>query len=251
MDPVAAAEANLLVGNPPDAPVLELCLQGQQFEVMQGAWISVGGPDTGGTLKRAEAQWMRAGSVLRFPQPFIGTWVYLAVEGGVCGPRVLGSFSTNPKAGMGRDLATGDEVFHGPSEATRAWAPIARRIISDLARRDFAHPPIVRVWPGPQWGKFSDLARDTFFATAWKVSPQSDRAGYRLDGAEIPPPGGSLASEPVLVGSIQVPPGGQPIVTMPDGPTIGGYHKLGLVDPEDLRWLVQTPPGRTVRFRPI
>ena len=109
----------------------------------------------------------------------------------------------------------------------------------------------MRVWPGPQWGKFSDLARDTFFATAWKVSPQSDRAGYRLDGAEIPPPGGSLASEPVLVGSIQVPPGGQPIVTMPDGPTIGGYHKLGLVDPEDLRWLVQTPPGRTVRFRPI
>lgn len=251
MDPVAAAEANLLVGNPPDAPVLELCLQGQQFEVLHGAWISVGGPDTGGTLKRAEAQWMRAGSVLRFPQPFVGTWVYLAVEGGVCGRRLLGSFSTNPTAGMGRDLATGDEVFHGPSEATRAWAPIARRLISDLARRDFAHPPVLRVWPGPQWGKFSDLARDTFFATPWKVSSQSDRAGYRLDGAEILPPAGSLASEPVLVGSIQVPPGGQPIVTMPDGPTIGGYHKLGVVDPEDLRWLVQTPPGRCVRFRPI
>lgn len=251
MDPVAAAEANLLVGNPPDAPVLELCLQGQQFEVLHGAWISVGGPATGGTLRRAEAQWMRAGSVLRFPRPFAGTWVYLAIEGGVCGPRMLGSASTNPRAGVGRDLATGDVLSHGKSTATRSWAPIARRLISDLIPRDFAQPPALRVWPGPQWHQFSERARATFFATAWRVSAQSDRSGYRLEGSEIAPPGDSLTSEPVLVGSVQVPPSGQPVVTLADGPTIGGYHKIGVVDPEDLRWLVQTPPGKLVRFRPL
>jgi antagonist of KipI len=251
MDPLAAAEANLLVGNPPDAPVLELCLQGQQFQVLNGAWIAIGGPSTGGTLRRSEAQWMSPGSLLQFPYPFQGTWAYLGIEGGVDSSRILGSASANHRAGMGRELAVGDVIEHRASHATSSWAPIARRLLADLAPRDYPHPPVVRVWPGPQWNQFSDRARQTFFASTWKVSAQSDRAGYRLEGPEVAAPSHSLISEPVLVGSIQIPPSGQPIITLPDGPTIGGYHKLGVVDPEDLIWVVQTSPGRSIRFEPV
>jgi allophanate hydrolase subunit 2 len=55
----------------------------------------------------------------------------------------------------------------------------------------------------------------------------------------------------VRVGSVQVPENGQPIVTMRDGPTVGGYPKLGMIDPADLSWLAQCRPGRQVRFQPI
>ena len=90
-----------------------------------------------------------------------------------------------------------------------------------------------------------------WFATAWRVSPQSDRAGYRLEGERLQPPDLEIVSEPVLPGSVQVPPGGQPIVIMPDGPTMGGYPKLAFVDPADLSGLAQAAPGSQVRFVPM
>ena len=100
---------------------------------------------------------------------------------------------------------------------------------------------------------------------AWTVSPQSDRVGYRLSGeagthrigkssqgSEMPPHAGGykeLISEPVVPGTVQVPENGQPIVTMRDGPTVGGYAKLGVVDERDISWLAQVRPGRDVRFQ--
>jgi allophanate hydrolase subunit 2 len=48
---------------------------------------------------------------------------------------------------------------------------------------------------------------------------------------------------------VQVPDNGQPIVTMRDGPTVGGYPKIAMVDPRDLSWLAQIRPGRGVRFQ--
>jgi allophanate hydrolase subunit 2 len=64
-------------------------------------------------------------------------------------------------------------------------------------------------------------------------------------------PGLEMISEPVRIGSIQIPGGGQPIVTMRDGPTVGGYPKLGMIDPRDLSWLTQCRPGQKVRFREL
>jgi allophanate hydrolase subunit 2 len=117
-------------------------------------------------------------------------------------------------------------------------------------QRDYGKPPGLRVWPAPQWELFSVPQRDQFFQQEWTVSPQSDRSGYRLSGVPIEHELGELLSEPVLVGTIQVPPNGEPIVTMRDGPTVGGYAKLGVVDPADISWLAQIQPGQRVRFRP-
>ena len=59
----------------------------------------------------------------------------------------------------------------------------------------------------------------------------------------------SAISEPIIPGTIQVPESGQPIITMRDGPTVGGYAKLGVVDERDISWLAQVRPGRDVRFQ--
>ena len=52
----------------------------------------------------------------------------------------------------------------------------------------------------------------------------------------------------MLTGSIQVPSDGQPIVTLHDGPTLGGYPKIAWIDPRDLPRLVQRRSGQAVRF---
>lgn len=108
--------------------------------------------------------------------------------------------------------------------------------------------PRIRVWPGPQWNSFSVEDRERFVREPWTVTPQSDRSGYRLLGPALRPDPPDILSEPVLPGSIQVPASGQPVVTMPDGPTVGGYPKIGIVDPADLRAVAQCRAGRTLRF---
>ena len=110
--------------------------------------------------------------------------------------------------------------------------------------REHSAPPPFRVWPGPQREIFSDA----FFEQEWTVTTQSNRVGYRLLGEPLNSPTQELLSEPVRVGTIQVPENGQPIVTMRDGPTVGGYPKLGMVDPADLSWLTQCRPGQKIRF---
>jgi len=113
--------------------------------------------------------------------------------------------------------------------------------------RDYTSPPALRVWNAPQRAMFSD----DFFAQEWTITPQSNRVGYRLDGDPLQFEKRELLSEPVRVGTIQVPENGLPIVTMRDGPTVGGYPKLGMVDPADLAWLAQCRPGQKVRFLPL
>ena len=110
--------------------------------------------------------------------------------------------------------------------------------------RNYASPPEFKLWAAPQREMFSN----TFFEQEWTVTPQSNRVGYRLAGEALQFEKREMLSEPVRVGTIQVPENGLPIVTMRDGPTVGGYPKLGMLDPADLSWLTQCRPGQKIRF---
>jgi len=245
MDPFAAQSANRLLENLPTDPVLELCGRGHRFTALRDLWIAVAGANVA-SGSRAMTQRLRAGECLEFPAgPLTGVWTYLAVSGGFAGPRCLGSVSSNPRAGLGRALRPGD-ILHGERPSQPAWpTAIARRSFPALAPA----PRALRVWPGPQWPLFPEPTRQAFFDRAWQVSMQCDRVGSRMAGIPLKIPRIEMVSEPVLPGSIQVPPDGLPIVTMPDGPTLGGYPKLAIVDPDDLSLLAQSPPGTTVLFQ--
>jgi KipI family sensor histidine kinase inhibitor len=280
VDPVTATWANRLLDNPPDAPVLELCLQGQCLEALRDGWIAV----CGGSHPRGQAPYrafrVRAGESLDFGPGDSGVWTYLAVPGGFWAEAFLGSCSANPRAGIGRTLRSGDLILRNPAGD---WHPpsgvAARSIAPDQWVTDRDTGPL-RVWPGPQWAQFDAESQRRLFETEWRVTSQCDRVGYRLrsdrdaqSGSNRPttprpgpnhdrtekvpePPapgglawtGGSLISEPVLTGSIQVPADGQPIVTLHDGPTLGGYPKIAWIDPRDLPRLVQRRSGQPVGF---
>lgn len=247
MDDRAAACANHLLGNDIDAPVIELLLQGAILDVLTDIDVAIAGADASCTHPMHQRIGVRAGERITFPASRSGLWTYVAIAGGFDAPRHFDSASAYPRGGLGRLLSAGDVL----ARAARPPAVVDAASIGACDRRDYLRPPILRVWPAPQSDSFETDVRAAFFARSWTVSTQSDRIGFRLDGVALSTAAAQIPSEPVLPGSIQIPPGGQPIVTMRDGPTVGGYPKIGLVDPRDLSWLAQCRPGTHVHFIPI
>jgi biotin-dependent carboxylase-like uncharacterized protein len=248
MDRHAAEMANHLLGNPPDAPVLEMLFQGAKIAALRTVWVAVTGAEAGGNLPMWRSVQLQADDVLGFPRSQNGMWTYLAVEGGFADDLVLGSVSASPRVKLGHVLTRGTILRRSEASSFELPRGVGGRSAPLADRRNYSRPPELRVWPGPQWDRFPEAVRTAFFQQAWKVSSRSDRTGYRLEGQRLKVPPGNLISEPVRVGTIQVPEDGLPIVTLNDGPTVGGYAKLGVLDPESLNWFVQCRAGQSVRF---
>ncbi len=106
----------------------------------------------------------------------------------------------------------------------------------------------LRLGPRDDW--FTPAARKTLLTADYAVSPTGNRVGVRLTGPalarERP---GELPSEPMVLGAVQVPANGLPLIFLADHPTTGGYPVIGVVHPADLALLAQARPGTTVRFR--
>jgi biotin-dependent carboxylase-like uncharacterized protein len=249
LDDHAAAWANRLVGNPDHAPVLELLLQGGHLRALAPGWIAITGADAEATLPLWRPVQVHPGDEIRFPRQRSGVWTYLAIAGGVRAPRLLGSASTCARAGLGLRPAPGQRLAPDHPSTFQLPPGVAGCTVDPAERRDYDHPPALRLWAGPQLGLFPAEARALLTTATWTVSARSDRVGYRLEGPALPTPAEPLLSEPVLVGSLQVPPNGQPIVTLQDGPTVGGYPKIALLHRADISRLVQCRPGTPIHFR--
>jgi len=253
MDPAALESANLAVGNSPGAAAIEWALGAGTLRLDTAAVIAVGGRADIQIDGRSEGPFApieaSRGSLLSVTPNPGWRFAYVAVRGGIDVPELLGSRSTYLPGGFGghegRRLKTGDRLAFGSQGSGVGPATAAAVHLDD-------DPPAIvdlRVTRGPQWLQFDEAARTAFFAGVYRVTPASDRMGYRLSGMPIPPrETATLPSEAACPGAVQIPDDGQPIVLMPDGPTVGGYPKLAVVARDDLRLLAQRPPGSSVRF---
>jgi antagonist of KipI len=265
LDPFALALANILVGNGPNSAAVEWGLTGGEVRFEQDATIAISGARARATLggrpvPHCEAARAAAGEVLAIERIEAGAWVYLAVAGGINVPEVLGSRSTYLPArfgGMeGRLLRAGDHLPIGrPSTAALPGEPPTsipsrREATAELADPRPADP--IAVLPGPGLGLLPSAAWRWLVETEFRVSRAVSRMGYRLEAPSpaFPLPG-DLPSAPACVGTIQLPPGGEPIVLMPDGPTVGGYPRIAVVASPDIGRLAQRSPGEVVRFQEI
>lgn len=259
LDSRAAERANRLLDNPPGAPVLELFRGGQVFTVLHPLCVAVCGGEGEVYVSRPGAEprvyssqrtlELRAGDRLRLGPARSGQWMYLAVPGGFHAQAWLGSRGALASAGVGVALQPNLEL----QASLRPFAlppGIAARAVPWMELRADEDPSPLPVWPGPQAGWFGAAERAAFYAREWTVSRQCDRAGYRLDGAPLAVPEREMISEPQPVGTVQIARDGRPIVILPDGPAVGGYPKIGVLDPAVLPRLVQLAPGARVRFRP-
>lgn len=265
MDERAHRLANLLVGNLESEATLEITLLGPRLRVDAPCCLAVCGADLqasldGRPVPNNRPVIARAGEVLKFGARKQGARAYLAVHGGFALQPVLGSRSTNLRGRyggyQGRALAVGDRLHPGRSLADTALEELAMELWNTRiylpASLGAPARPRLRALRGEHAALFKADALRSFYSAPFRISPQSERMGYRLQGPklELRRPR-QLLSEATCFGTVQVPAEGQPIVLMADRQTTGGYPKIAHVASVDLPQLAQSLPGDTVGFEEI
>ncbi|MEU3828677.1 biotin-dependent carboxyltransferase family protein [Streptomyces sp. NPDC029080] len=251
LDPSAAALVNRLVGNPPDAAVLETTLDGCALRPRRATTVAVGGAPCPVTVGGRPAAWgapvvVPAGALLEVGAATAGVRGYVAVAGGVAAEPVLGSRSTDLLSGLGpAPLADGVVLPLGAPAG-----PPARVDGTPQPR-----PPaelVLRVTLGPRDDWFTARAVRDLTTRAYRVSAASNRVGLRTEGPALERArSGELPSEGMVLGAVQVPPDGRPVVFLADHPTTGGYPVVAVVRAADLPAAAQAAPGTPVRFVPV
>ncbi|GGI04205.1 biotin-dependent carboxyltransferase family protein [Egicoccus halophilus] len=251
-DRAALRLANRLVGNPEGAAGLEVTLGGLQVRAAGSLVVAVTGaraPATvdGAPVDHRAAVRLPAGATLALGTPPTGLRSYLGVRGGLDVPAVLGSRATDVLSGLGPAvLAAGDRLPVGAADG--AVPPV------DVAPRRDPHGGEVtlRLRLGPRADWFPADARSALTATAWTVTPDSNRVGLRLDGPPLERAhDDELPTEGLMAGAVQVPPSGRPTLFLADHPVTGGYPVIGVVLDGDLDVAGQLRPGQRVRFRAV
>ncbi|MET7851216.1 biotin-dependent carboxyltransferase family protein [Streptomyces avermitilis] len=248
LDPPAAALVNRLVGNPPEAAVLETTLNGCALRPRSAVTVAVGGAPCAVTVGGRPAPWgapvrVPGGALLDIGPAQCGVRGYVAVSGGVAVEPVLGSRSTDLLSGL------------GPAPLTDGTVLPLGQPVGPHARVDAVPQPgppaelVLRVTPGPRDDWFTAAALRTLVTRAYRVSTASNRIGLRTEGPALERSRtGELPSEGMVLGAVQVPPDGRPVVFLADHPTTGGYPVIAVVRPADLPAAAQAVPGTPVRF---
>jgi antagonist of KipI len=282
MDRMALRVGNALIGNEEGAAALEATLVGPTIAFERAVLIAITGADLEATVDgRRIPTWhpvcVPRGATLRFGKAAVGCRAYIALAGGIEVPPVFGSRSTYLRASFGgyegRALRVGDVVDVGePSALSRAIgdsvrgsAPstatvsargetnsvvVARWSAGVTLRPRYSSEPVVRLVAGAHTDALARESRAALAGSSFRVSASSDRMGYRLEGQTLAlrrPM--ELLSEAVTFGTVQLPPGGAPIVLMADRQTTGGYPRIGEVASIDLPLIAQLKPGDRLRFR--
>ncbi|MFJ6707375.1 MULTISPECIES: biotin-dependent carboxyltransferase family protein [unclassified Streptomyces] len=251
LDAPAAALVNRLVGNSRDAAVLETTLDGCAVRPRSTVVVAVGGAPGPVAVGGRPAAWgapvvVPAGELLEVGAARSGVRSYVAVSGGIAVEQVLGSRSTDLLSGLGpAPLAAGAVLPLGPAAGAHARVDVVPQ----------PSPPaelVLRVTLGPRDGWFTPAAVRTFTSRAYRVSSASNRIGLRTEGPALERARpGELASEGMVLGAVQVPPDGRPVVFLADHPTTGGYPVIAVVRAADLPAAAQAVPGIPVRFVPV
>lgn len=251
-DQRSASLANRLLGNDPDAAVLEILFGSCAFEAVAPTTIAITGAAVPVLVNGMDASQnhvleLRRGDRLELRSPTDGLRAYLALSGGVDAPVVLGSRSYDSLGKIGpRPLAVGDVVRPGPSPPGEAW-------FEPVPVRPRPAVPTIDIVEGPRYDWLSASARVDLVQGLWTVDSASDRTGVRLRGEmltrAVERAGRELATEAMIPGAIQLPSNGQPIVLGPDCGTTGGYPVVGVVRERSMSDLAQLRPGQHVRLR--
>jgi antagonist of KipI len=264
MDRFAGRVANLLVGNTPNTPVLEMHFPGPQILFEQNALISLTGGNFSPTIDGEPIDlWqpivVRRNTVLQFHSAQWGAWCYLAVHGGFVAEEWMGGKGTHLKAGaggwQGRSLRKADELTiaemniyfpallnEGQSFHALPWKADTRGVYDNREE--------ILVIEAPEWDTLNMASKLTLMNSRFGVLPSSDRMGYQLIGeALLQSEHLEMVSSAVTFGTVQLLPSGQLIVLTADHQTTGGYPRVAQVISADLPRLVQKRTGDQIRFR--
>ena len=259
MDPVALALANALVGNERGEAALEMTVIGPQLVFEEDTLVALCGAEFDGNFPHNRPVLVPAGSRFNVGRAVRGARAYLAVAGGFAVEPVLGSRSTFLPGGFGgfegRALRHGDMLaLRDPSAANKFRSLKKTRDGSvrwsapPLTLPD-REPILLHVVEGQHYGSFEPAAQRAFYDAVWRISPDSNRMGFRLAGPALArSENDEILSAPTCLGTVQVPANGVPIVLMADHQTTGGYPRIAEIASADVPRLAQLAPGGTLHF---
>lgn len=261
MDGLALAAGNTLLGHDAGCAGVEIQVFPFKVRFLADGDFALTGADCDARLDDKPlmpwaAHTTRAGQVLTLNLPRLGALrrsrTYLCLPGGVDVPVVLNSRSTQLRGAFGglcgRALRAGDVLRAATPTcvAGHALGLVPPEVAMPL---DLEGCVAVRVLPAAEYHQYTSASQATLWACEWKITPQSDRYGFRLTGEPLQPVAPlELRSHGIVPGVVQVPPDGQPIVQMRDAQPTGGYPKIGTVIEADLWRLGQMPIGSRIRF---
>ena len=260
MDPFAHRLANALVGNDQSAAALEAAFVGPEIEFEDARVVAVTGARFTVTLDGRPAPLdepfdVARGGRVRFGDRIWGCRSYVAITGGVLTPLVLGSRATDLASRTGgvegRALRAGDRLPLGPAghQQPVSWAGASVRAIVPPVERIDAEGSVVRVLPGPHLDWFAVDALERLQSAPYRIGPESNRMGYRLDGPAFDRIRTEhFPSDATPLGSLQVTAPGRLVLLMADHQTTGGYPKVGIVITADIGLVAQSGPGDVLRF---
>jgi len=260
MDRGAAMAANLCLGNPRDAAVVEILFGGFAVRTDRPVTLAATGAPCPLIIRapdgsKTEAPFARpfaldAGDQLELGMPERGMYSYLGLRGGFEVPLTLDSASTDTLSRIGpAPLHVGDYLLPAnrpalavdPAPPTPAVLPSREEVVT------------IDIIPGPRTDWFTQAGFDALTSQDWLVTPESSRIGIRLSGT-MPierRDDDELISEATAKGAIQVPHSGQPVLFLADHPLTGGYPVIAVVAPHHLDLAAQTPVGARIRFNPV
>ncbi len=241
--------ANRLVGNEEGAAALEVTLGGLTARFRQRATVAVTGAEVlvvvDGVARGVNGPLeIRAGGTLSLRLPTRGVRSYVAVRGGLDVAPILGSRSTDVLSGLGPPaVAAGDRIPVGRPPTTSLVVDLAP--VPALAER-----PALEILPTDarhRW--FTDNELDAVGSSEFVVGQDSNRIALRLMGRPLQrAKHGELPPQGLVLGAVQVPPDGQPVVFLADHPVTGGYPVIGVLTATSIRAAAQARPGEAVRL---
>lgn len=245
--------ANKLLGNDFNAAQLEITLGGARLKFQRDCSFVVTGADVGvqlddETLNNWQSYTAKAGQILSLSQAKQGLRAYLAVFGGFVHEPQWGSVATVMRELVGGPEHNGQPITEGQQLNGGGVAKVVNRRLSWRYRPDYAKTPTLGLIPGNQYDQFSTTVKENFCFHDFTIDNSSNRMGVRLTGHALEFNGQGIISEGINIGSVQVPPNGEPIIMLCDRQTLGGYPKLGTISPLDISRLAQSRPGEVVRF---
>ena len=269
MDEYALRVGNLLVGNDEKEACIEFTMAGAQMYVEEDAVIAFTGAVVRISVNEQPVPYWRALFVKAYRlivlhPDFTGCRTYLSVAGGFDCAEVMHSKSTNLQARLGgwhgRALQANDLISQAYKQT-----PVNQKIRSEFHCTDdvaiahwslspltyeFYRQPFIRVVKGHEWDWFDEYSQEKFFNESFRVSNQSNRMGYRLEGTPMNRRRKEdLISTAVTKGTIQVTPDQNMFLLMSDAQTTGGYPRIAQISIVDLPLCAQLKPGDSTRFK--
>ncbi|MDG0842601.1 biotin-dependent carboxyltransferase family protein [Staphylococcus equorum] len=251
LDQYAYKLGQSLIGN--EGPAIECTIIGPTLQFLADNTVIITGAQYNAKIndKDIDVQTVtsvKKGDVLELGAVVNGARGYILFGKPLDVPMVAGSYATHTRSHIGgykgRALKGDDVILCKQDDTYLSKVGYSLELNTETFNKD-----TIQIIEGPQINRFTLDTQDKLTTVEFKISEKSDRMGYRLQGETISPiDSADIISEPVALGSIQVPNDGNPIILLNDKQTVGGYTKIATVCGSDLHILAQKQPGDVLHF---